>query len=196
MNTLSTRPDHELVQMYETGNDEAFDILLNRYKDYVYSYILFLVQDQSRADDFFQDTFTRVIVSIRNHKYHPFGKFSAWVIRIAHNLIMDQSRYNDNSNTLTMDEFPRSIVNSIQLAQDSHEASIIKNQGTSALEDLLNYLPENQRQVVILRFYENRSFKEIAAITGVSINTSLGRMRYALLNLRHMIQRQRMSLVG
>jgi RNA polymerase sigma-70 factor (ECF subfamily) len=196
MKNLSTSTDYELVQLYENGNDNAFDELLQRHQNYVYSYILFLVKEEERADDIFQETFTRAIIAIRSHKYQTTGKFSAWLIRIAHNLIIDSSRETESGKLIIQENFTPSILNDIRLSEGAVEASIIEEQKSDQIRKMLDYLPEVQREVIILRFYEDLSFKEIAEKTGVSINTSLGRMRYALINLRKMIQEHNLALVG
>ncbi len=196
MKKLATLTDHELVQLYEEGNDCAFDALLERYQEYVYSYVLFLTKNSDIADDIFQETFTRAIMAIRNHKYQTSGKFSAWLIRIAHNLSVDKVRESKNSKTTAQEEFSQKILNNIQFSENACETKIIEEQNLKSVKKLLDYLPEVQREVVIMRFYEDLSFKEIAQKTNVSINTSLGRMRYALINLRKIIQKHQLSLVG
>ena len=196
MKNLSTSTDYELVQLYENGNDSAFDELLQRHQSYVYSYILFLVKEEDVADDIFQETFTRAIIAIRSHKYQTTGKFSAWLIRIAHNLIIDSSRETESGMMVTQEKFPPFILNDIRLSEGGIESNIIEQQKADQLRKMLDYLPDVQREVVLLRFYEDLSFKEIAEKTGVSINTSLGRMRYALINLRKLIQQHNIALVG
>lgn len=196
MNNLSAKSDHELVLLYEQGNDKAFDILLSRYQSQVYSYILFIVHDENEADDFFQETFTRAVVAIRSHRYQTSGLFGAWLIRIAHNLILDSVRMQSTRPLTFTGETSPEVCNSIQFAQDTHEDELIRQQNTDTLNTLLDYLPEAQREVIYLHYFEGRSFKEIAQITGVSINTSLGRMRYALINLRKLIRHHQLSLVG
>lgn len=188
--------DHELVQLYETGNDSAFDILLGRHQAYIYSYILFLVKDTDVANDFFQETFSRAIVAIRSHKYQTNGKFSAWLTRIAHNLIIDKSRESETTCTVREDQVKPKALNNLRLSEATREDEIIDNQQRESIRRLLDYLPAPQREVIVMRFYDDLSFKEIAQQTGVSINTSLGRMRYALINLRKLIQEKRVSLVG
>jgi len=188
--------DHELVELYENGNDCAFDILLGRHQAYIYSYILFLVKDSDVANDFFQETFSRAIVAIRSHKYQTSGKFSAWLTRIAHNLIVDKSRECESVYTVREDQVKPKALNSLRLSEATREDEIIDRQRREFIRHLLDYLPEPQREVIIMRFYDDLSFKEIAQMTGVSINTSLGRMRYALINLRKLIQERRISLVG
>ncbi len=196
MNDLNTMTDYELVSLYEQGNDSAFDIILKRHQDYVYSYITFVVHSEDRAEDIFQETFTRAIIAIRSHKYQTTGKFSAWLIRIAHNLIVDQLRNDEEIHTISREDFPRDITDSLRYSEGSLETKIIEQQNIKTLRRLLSYLPESQRQVVIMHFYENLTFREIAEKTNVSINTSLGRMRYALINLRKLIQKHQISLVG
>lgn len=188
--------DHELVQLYEKGNDSAFDILLARHQAYIYSYILFLVKDSDVANDFFQDTFQRAIVAIRTHKYQTSGKFSAWLTRIAHNLIIDRSRECESTCTVREELVKPKALNSLQLSEATREDEIIDKQNREGIRRLLDYLPESQKEVVLLRFYDDLSFKEIAEKTGVSINTALGRMRYALINLRKLIGEKQLSLVG
>ena len=196
MNKLDAMTDHDLAELYEQGNDKAFDELLRRHQDYVYSYILFICKNEDTAQDVFQDTFARAIVAIRNHKYQKTGKFSAWLVRIAHNLAIDRTRNAEPGLTLTHDDLPLGVTNSLRFSEGTVANRIIESQDTECLRSLLNYLPEVQREVVIMKFYEDLSFKEIAEKTGVSINTSLGRMRYALINLRKLIQQHQMTLVG
>lgn len=188
--------DHELVVLYEEGNDSAFDVLLERHQAYIYSYILFLVKDTDVANDFFQDTFQRAIIAIRSHKYQTNGKFSAWLTRIAHNLIIDKSRDVKSTMTVREDQVKPKALNSMSLSEATREDEMIDSQTRASIRHLLDYLPAPQKEVIIMRFYDDLSFKEIAEMTGVSINTSLGRMRYALINLRKLIQEKRVSLVG
>ena len=196
MDKLNTISDYELAKLYEQGKDEAFDELLRRYQGQVYTYLLFLVKNETKADDFLQETFTHVIVAIRNHKYQTTGKFGAWLIRIAHNLVIDHSREAETSRVTSHDEFSQSILNNMRLSEASYEGKFIEDQEAKRLKALLDYLPEVQKEVVLMRYYEDMSFKEIAEATGVSINTSLGRMRYALINLRKLICDKKIALVG
>ena len=196
MNQLSAMTDHELVVLYEEGNDSAFDVLLERHQAYIYSYILFLVKDADAANDFFQDTFQRAIVAIRSHKYQTSGKFSAWLTRIAHNLILDQGRKSETTQTVREDQVSPKALNSLRLSDATREDEMIDHQTRESIRHLLDYLPEPQREVVMMRFYDDLSFKEIAEQTGVSINTALGRCRYALINLRKLIGDRQFSLVG
>ncbi len=193
---LSTSTDYELVELYENGNDKAFDEILQRHQNYVYSYILFLVKEEDVADDIFQETFTRAIIAIRSHRYQTTGKFSAWLIRIAHNLIVDSTRETETGKIIFQEKFSSNILNDIRLSEGAIEGNIMEQQKADQIRKMLDYLPEVQREVIIMRFYEDLSFKEIAEKTGVSINTSLGRMRYALINLRKLIQQHNVALVG
>ena len=193
---LSTSTDYELVELYENGNDKAFDEILQRHQNYVYSYILFLVKEEDVADDIFQETFTRAIIAIRSHRYQTTGKFSAWLIRIAHNLIVDSTRETETGKIIFQEKFSSNILNDIRLSEGAIEGNIMEEQKADQIRKMLDYLPEVQREVIIMRFYEDLSFKEIAEKTGVSINTSLGRMRYALINLRKLIQQYNVALVG
>ncbi len=194
MNKWDTMTDYELVELYEKGNDSAFDAILNRHQAYVYSYILFFVHQRDIADDIFQETFTRAIIAIRSHHYQTTGKFSAWLIRIAHNLVIDHIRENESSNIVATENFSEGLLNSMRHSERSHEARFMEEQDMHTLRHLLDFLPEPQAEVVMMRFYEDMSFKDIAAATGVSINTALGRMRYALINLRKLIQQHNISL--
>ena len=194
MNQLSAMTDHELVVLYEEGNDGAFDVLLERHQAYIYSYILFLVKDEDVANDFFQDTFQRAIIAIRSHKYQTTGKFSAWLTRIAHNLILDKSRKTESTMTVREDQVKPKALNSLSLSEATREDEMIDSQTRASIRQLLDYLPAPQKEVIMMRFYDDLSFKEIAEMTGVSINTSLGRMRYALINLRKLIGEKHISL--
>ena len=193
MNNLSAMTDHELVELYENGNDCAFDILIGRHQAYIYSYILFLVKDTDVANDYFQDTFSRAIMAIRAHKYQANGKFSAWLTRIAHNIVVDKTRECEVLHTVREDQVKPKVLNSLRLSESTREDEMIENQKRDFIRHLLDYLPEPQREIIIMRFYDDLTFKEIAQMTGVSINTSLGRMRYALINLRKIIQEKQIS---
>ena len=196
MKNLSTSTDYELVELYENGNDKAFDEILQRHQNYVYSYILFLVKEEDKANDIFQEAFTRAIIAIRSHRYQTTGKFSAWLIRIAHNLIIDSSRETETGKLITQEKFSPNILNNIRLSENAIESDIMEQQKSEQIRKMLDYLTDVQREVILMRFYEDLSFKEIAEKTGVSINTSLGRMRYALINLRKLIQQHNIALVG
>lgn len=181
--------DETLVALYAQGNNEAFDILLNRYKDRLYAYIYYTVRNEELAEDIFQETFTKAIVTIQQGRYNENGKFPAWLTRIAHNLIIDCFRQEKQENLVSCDEEERNLLNNIRLSEGTVEAEIVNHQILSDVRRLMKHLPDEQREVVHMRFYQDLSFKEIAEMTGVSINTSLGRMRYAILNLRRMAEK-------
>ncbi len=184
-NTISLT-DEMLVKLYAAGDDGAFDTLLDRYERRLYSYILHFVHNEDMADDLFQETFVKAITTIKQGRYVETGKFSAWITRIAHNLIIDQFRFERNENTVSNDETPTDLFNNVDLAEACIEMQIVGTEQLADVKRLVGHLPDSQREVVYLRFYREMSFKEIADATGVSINTALGRMRYALLNMRRM----------
>lgn len=196
MKQMSAMTDYELVELYESGNDSAFDVLLNRYQEYVFTYIVFLVKRTDTAEDLLQETFVKAIVAIRNHKYQTTGKFSAWLIRIAHNVVADYMRSSDQTRCSLAEEFSSDVLNSMRLSDKSRETELVEGQYALTLRNMLDYLTEEQREVVILHYFEDMPFKEIAQKTGVSINTALGRMRYALINLRKMVLTHQLELVG
>ncbi len=179
--------DNELVERYLSGDSSSLEILINRYKDKVFSYILITVKNYHLAEDIFQDTFIKVVRSLNLGKYTDNGKFISWVMRIAHNLIIDHYRHQKNMNTFSNDGSEVDLFNSSKLSDDNIEDLIINDQILSDVKGLVDELPEDQKQVVVMRHYMGLSFKEIADQTGVSINTALGRMRYALINLRKII---------
>jgi RNA polymerase sigma factor (sigma-70 family) len=186
--------DQNLVQAYIRGDHSAIEILINRHRRKVYTYILLTIKNQQLAEDLFQETFIKVIQSLRGGKYKDNGKFLSWVIRIAHNLIIDHFRKEKQMNTISNDDTEVDLFNSKKLSDDNIEELIIHSQIKSEIRTLINELPEDQREVVLLRHYGGLSFKEIADQTDVSINTALGRMRYALINLRKLIQEKNLSL--
>lgn len=194
MTQLAMRTDDELVALYASGNNSAFDVLLTRYKDKLYSYILYLVHNNDVADDLFQDTFVRAIMTIRQGKYTENGKFYPWLTRIAHNLIIDQFRQEKNENTISNDEVETDLFNNARLSDRCIEQQMVDEQTLNDLTRLMEHLPENQREVVQLRYYKNLSFKEIADMKGMSINTALGRMHYAILNMRRMAKENNITL--
>lgn len=179
--------DNELVQRYLGGDYAALEILINRYKDKVFSYIFINVKNQHLAEDIFQDTFIKVVRSLNLGKYTDNGRFISWVMRIAHNLIIDHYRHEKNLKIVSNDASEVNYFNSPKYSDDNIEDLIINEQILDEVRDLIYELPEDQRQVVIMRHYLDLSFKEIAEQTDVSINTALGRMRYALINLRRII---------
>ena len=186
MEELISQTDEQLVSDYSNGNNLAFDILLDRHKQVVYSYIYFTVRNRELAEDIFQETFIKAIVTIKQGRYTETGKFRAWISRIAHNLIIDHFRQKKNENTVSNDEAPVDLLNNPSLCDGPIEDEIVRLQITSDIRKLISYLPDSQREVLEMRYYQDLSFKEIADQTGVSINTALGRMRYAILNIRRM----------
>ena len=186
MENLNLMTDDMLVGLYSDGDGKAFEILLNRYKEKLYSYIMFVVRNRDLADDIFQETFVKVIVTLQRGGYTCNGKFGAWITRIAHNLIIDGFRQERNENTVRNDEREYDLFNDARLSDSNIEDNMINEQTLRDVRRLMDMLPDNQREVVFMRYYQDLRFKEIADITGVSINTALGRMRYALINMRKM----------
>ena len=184
MKSLSQLADDELVKLYENGNNGAFEILLSRYKSKVYSYIYLIVRNKELTEDIFQDTFIKAIATIQHGRYVESGKFLGWVNRIAHNLIIDHFRREKNENTFSSDGVDYDIVNNAKLSEKSFEDTLSNEQVLTDVVRLIEFLPPSQQSVIRMRFFEDLSFKEIAEKTDVSINTALGRMRYALLNMR------------
>jgi len=188
--------DQELVQKFLEGDQAAIEQLINRHKDKVYTYILLIVKNQQLAEDIFQDTFIKVIRSLLDGKYRENGRFASWVIRIAHNLIIDHFRKEKQVNKYSNDDYESDIFNSKKFSGTNVEEYMVENQITTDVRMLVDELPEEQKQVILLRHYGGLSFKEIAEQTNVSINTALGRMRYALINLRKIIERKNISLTA
>ena len=186
--------DQQLVKSCLRGNQTSIEILINRHKNKVFTYINLLVKNQTLAEDIFQDTFIKVVRSLHEGKYKDNGKFVSWVIRIAHNLIIDHFRKEKQLNTCSNEDYQADIFNSRKLADDNIEDLLIKNQILNDVRLLIEKLPEDQKQVILLRHYGGLSFKEIAEQTNVSINTALGRMRYALINMRKLILEKNISL--
>ncbi len=185
--------DRELIRLYLNGNERAFEELLTRHKNKIYTSIYLFVKDQSLAEDIFQDTFIKIIDTLRNGKYNEEGKFVQWAMRIAYNMCVDHFRRVRRKPTVAPTE-TFDIFNVLKVTDDNAEARIIKSQTHEKVRRLVDQLPPEQREVVILRHYADMSFKEIAALTRVSINTALGRMRYALINIRKMVAEKEISL--
>ncbi|KAF5052314.1 MAG: sigma-70 family RNA polymerase sigma factor [Petrimonas sp.] len=194
MEVLLSKTDEELVVSYAEGNNCAFEILLSRHKQSLFSYILYMVRNRDLADDIFQDTFIKAIFTIKQGRYTENGKFRAWITRIAHNLIVDYFRQERSENTVSNDEYEFDLFNNSKLCEDNIETVMVKAQVFDDVRKLVDYLPESQREVLKMRYYQELSFKEIADKTGVSINTALGRMRYAILNMRKIAADYRMIL--
>ena len=184
-----------LVSLYLGGNNTAFDTLLNRHKDRLFYYIFFIVRSREVAEDIFQETFVKAIIKMQEGKYQPDGKFGAWITRIAHNLVIDQFRQERNENLVSSDDNEVDILNDATLTEGTIENKMVNEQVLRDVRTLIDELPDCQREVVFMRFYQQLSFKDIADITGVSINTALGRMRYAILNMRRIAAEKDISLV-
>ena len=187
-------PDYELIERFMNGSQPSIEELINRYKTKVYTYILLMVKNQQLAEDLFQETFIKVIQSLKMHKYKDNGKFVSWVIRIAHNLVIDHFRKEKQINTCNNEDYEADLFNSSKFSAKNIEQLIVHDQIIKDVRKLIDELPDDQKEVVMLRHYGQLSFKEIAEQTDVSINTALGRMRYALINMRKMIEEKKMSL--
>ena len=194
MKNLKSMTDETLVNLYANGNNSAFDVLLNRYKKSIHSYIFYIVRNNDLTEDIFQETFLKVIMTIKQGRYTDNGKFKAWITRIAHNLVIDNFRQERNENTISNDDVEVDLLNDMKLCDSNVEDNMVQEQVFSDIKKLVKHLPDNQREVLEMRYYQNMSFKEIADTTGVSINTALGRMRYAILNMRRMADENRMEL--
>jgi RNA polymerase sigma factor (sigma-70 family) len=186
--------DYELIQRFIKGEQSCFEQIIHRHKNKVFAYISLYIRDQALAEDLFQDTFMKVIQSVKTGKYQDNGKFISWVMRIAHNLIIDHFRRVKQMNTVSNDDYESDLFNSRKLADSTVEDDMIRRQIQKDVRKMISHLPEDQREVVILRHYAGLSFKEIAEITDVSINTALGRMRYALINMRKIMEEKKISL--
>ncbi|HZM13147.1 MAG TPA: sigma-70 family RNA polymerase sigma factor [Bacteroidales bacterium] len=190
----STKTDYELITGFINGDERSIELLILRHKSKVYSYINLYIRSRDLADDIFQDTFLKVVQSIRAGRYQDDGKFISWVMRIAHNLIIDHFRHEKQMGIVYNDDYDTDLFNSRRLADDNVEDIMVRRQVLRDVRSLINGLPEDQREVVIMRHYAGMSFKEIADMTGVSINTALGRMRYALINMRKVMVEKNITL--
>ena len=195
MKELKQMTDDMMVTLYLEGNNSSFDILLDRHKDRLYNYIYFLVHSREVTEDIFQETFVKAIVTLQQGRYTNDGKFSAWITRIAHNLVIDQFRTERNENTVSNDETEIDLFNDVRFSEGNIENQFVNDQVLKDVRMLIDELPDCQREVVFMRYYQDLSFKEIADMTGVSINTALGRMRYAILNMRRIAAEKNVSLV-
>jgi RNA polymerase sigma factor (sigma-70 family) len=189
-----TLSDYELVKNFVEGDQNSIEILVHRHKNRVFSYILLIVKNQELAEDIFQDTFIKVIRSLKRGKYIENGKFISWVLRISHNLIIDHFRKEKLNGTVSNDNWEIDIFNSRKFSEENIEDQLINEQILSEVKDLIKELPDDQQQVIYMRHYLGLSFKEIADQTDVSINTALGRMRYALINLRKLVEKKKLIL--
>ncbi|MFT4598959.1 MAG: RNA polymerase sigma factor (sigma-70 family) [Bacteroidia bacterium] len=179
--------DQNLVTQYIQGNEACLEMLINRHKDRIFTTIILIVKDSYIAEDLFQETFIKIIKNLKKGKYNEEGKFLPWAIRIARNMAIDYFRKMKRMPTITGSD-GEDVFRKIRLAVDNREEEMIRHEKEGMVRAVINKLPEEQRQVLILRHYGDLSFKEIAAMTGVSINTALGRMRYALNNMRKMME--------
>ncbi|MFT2009234.1 RNA polymerase sigma factor [Pontibacter sp. 13R65] len=183
MNTTTQLSDSALVTLYIAGTENAFEQLVNRHKNKVYTTIYLIVKDSYTAEDLLQDTFIKAIHTMKSGRYNEEGKFSSWICRIAHNLAIDYFRKEKRSPMITLED-GSNVFNNLSFAEDSAESLQIREDTHTRLRELIQTLPQAQREVLMMRHYADMSFQEIAEATGVSINTALGRMRYALINLR------------
>jgi RNA polymerase sigma-70 factor (ECF subfamily) len=189
-----TLTDQELIAQYLLGDERAFEELLKRHQQKIYTTIYLFVKDQDLADDIFQEVFIKIIDTLRRGKYNHEGKFVQWAMRISYNMCVDYFRRNKRKPTMAISTEDFDIFNVIPLIEDSAEDVIMKSQTHQKIRQLVDLLPDEQREVVVLRHFADMSFKEIATLTRVSINTSLGRMRYALINIRRMIEEKEIIL--
>ncbi|MBL0232172.1 MAG: sigma-70 family RNA polymerase sigma factor [Chitinophagaceae bacterium] len=193
MKANSIKTDNELIHLFREGNLDALETLVLRHKDKLYTSILFLVKDKYLAEDIFQDVFIRIIDTLRSGRYTEEGKFLPWAMRIAHNLCVDHFR-RVKRNPIIRNSEDKDIFEVLNFSEESAEDRLMKRQSYDRVRDMLDRLPEDQREVIILRHYADMSFKEIAATTNCSINTALGRMRYGLINLRKLMTQKQIAL--
>lgn len=186
--------DFELVQQFTSGNQQAIEVLIRRHHKRVFGYILLLVKNTAIAEDIFQDTFIKVIKSLQDGRYADNGRFVSWVMRISHNLIIDHFRKEKQMKMISKDTGTVDVFNSPRFSEKNVEEDMVYDQVLTDVRALVELLPEEQKEVVLLRHYAGLSFKEIAEQTNVSINTALGRMRYALINIRKIMQENNLSL--
>ncbi|MBK1438803.1 sigma-70 family RNA polymerase sigma factor [Parapedobacter sp. ISTM3] len=190
---LEQRTDQELIRLYVSGDERGLETLIDRYKSKIYTSIYLLVKDEYLAEDIFQDTFIKVINTLRGGRYNEEGKFLPWVMRIAHNLVIDYYR-KERRTPVVVNSEGFDIFDVLHFADESVETRMIREQTYKDLRKMIQLLPDDQKEVLIMRHYGEMSFKEIADVTQVSINTALGRMRYALNNLRKMMYGKELAL--
>ncbi len=188
------KSDRELIERYQDGDVHSFELLIGRYQKQVYSYILTLVKDKQLADDVFQDTFVKVIQTVKSKAYKDDGRFVQFAMRIAHNLVIDHFRKENRIPTVESSSEDYNYIDNVPITDHSVEQGMIVDQVHSDLHRMITFLPDEQREVLRMRIFDDMSFKDIADITNVSINTALGRMRYALINLRKMMVANNMTL--
>ena len=194
MTNYTLMADDELVKLFCAGQNNAFDELLLRYKDRLCSYISYLVKNDDMADDLFQETFVKAIMTIRQGRYQSSGKFYAWLTRIAHNLLIDQFREESNLTLVYNDEKENGWQTLQGYVEPTRESQLANEQVLADVRRLMEHLPAEQREMVYMRYYKGLSFKEIVDLTGLGINTALGRMRYAILNMRKMAKQYHINL--
>lgn len=194
MQNLTKLTDEQLVKQYIGGNNDAFDVLLRRHQNKIFSYILKIVKNKDIADDIFQETFVKIIMTLKQGRYVENGKFSVWLTRIAHNLIIDHFRQEKAENCVSTDEEDSDLLNRRDLCEENIEDAMVDMQIKDDVCRIIEALPESQKEVLKMRYYSDMSFKEIADATGVSINTALGRMRYAILNMRRIAEENNIVL--
>jgi len=185
MKSLQHLPDNDLIHSFQAGNQAALELLVNRHKEKIFTSILFMVKDKYLTEDLFQEVFIKIIDTLRSNRYNEEGKFIQWALRIAHNLCVDYFRKVKRNSTIGSDD--KDVFDLLNLTNESADTRIVQQQTRQKLHLMLSCLPDEQREVIVLRHFADMSFKEIAKITNTSINTSLGRMRYGLINLRKMM---------
>lgn len=196
MLNYSRLADEQLVAAYAKGDNQSFDILLRRHQERVFNYVLSIVRDPDTANDIFQETFIKAITTIKQGRYIETGKFAAWITRIAHNLIIDYYRQERSGNMTSADDETVNVLNRKEFSDENIEDILVDEQIRADVRRIVAILPDNQREVLEMRYYRDMSFKEIAEATQVSINTALGRMRYAILNLRRIVKENNISLTS
>jgi len=193
--SIHNHSDYDLIKQYLGGNSSSLEILISRHKNKVFSYILMVVKNRELAEDIFQDTFIKVIKSLQSGKYSEEGRFVSWVMRIAHNLVIDFYRKDKHLKTISDDETEVPLFNSSKFSDKNIEEELVIDQVHEDVKVLVEQLPDEQKEVVMLRYYYDLSFKEIADHTNVSINTALGRMRYAIINMRKLMEKSNIDLI-
>jgi RNA polymerase sigma-70 factor (ECF subfamily) len=194
MPNIKELTDDMLVADFLKGNNQAFDQLLDRHNNRIFNYILHLVKDRDLADDMFQETFVKAIMTIKQGRYTADGKFLSWIMRIAHNIVIDHFRQEKNEPSVSSDDAQVDFLNRREYSDTTIEDVLVERAITDNVRTLIRSLPREQRQVLVMRYYNDLSFKEIAQRTNVSINTALGRMRYAIINLRRMAKENNIVL--
>ena len=186
--------DQTLIEQFIAGDGKSFETLIERHKNRLFSYIIYTVKDRHKSEDIFQETCIKAITTMKNGRYSETGRFLPWITRIAHNLIIDHFRQEKQLNVCSTDSFSVPILNSTRYSEQTIEDALVQDQIYADVRNLIDYLPEEQKEVILLRHYGDLSFKEIAEHTNVSINTALGRMRYALINLRRLIKEKGLQM--